>query len=231
MSLYISLDDTDTLDSRGTGRLAREIARQFTGSGYKVKGVSRHQLLVHPDIPFTSHNDCAVIHLENGTDPGQIFERVRDIMTDDFIEGSDPGLAIARKEDIHPGIIEFGLRAKQEVLTQEMARDIAQCTGVVLEGLGGTNDGIIGALAGLGLAATGNDGRYVLLGNLRGLSGDIPVGKLLESGIARVCMRSGEEIKNGTVRVKKFPKPSIRGGKPVLFAEERDGIFCEVILD
>jgi hypothetical protein len=193
--------------------------------------VSRHQLLVHPDIPFTSHNSCAVIHLENGTDPGQIFERVRDIMADDFVEGSDPGLAIARKEDIHSSVMEFGLRAKQEVLTQEMARDLARFTGVVLEGLGGTYGGIIGALAGLGLAATGNDGRYVLLGNLRCLSGDIPVGKLLDSGIARVSTRSGEEIKNGTVRVRKFPKPSIRGGKPVLFAEERDGIFYEVILD
>jgi len=231
MSLYISLDDTDTLDSRGTGRLAREIARQLMESGYRVNGVSRHQLLVHHDIPFTSHNSCAVIHLENGTDPGQIFEQVRNIMADDFIEGSDPGLAIARKEDIHSSIMEFGLRAKQEILTQETARDLARCRGVVLEGLGGTNGGIIGAMAGLGLAATGNDGRYVLLGNLRGLSGDIPVERLLDSGIARVSTCSGEEIKNGTVRVRKFPKPSIRGGKPVLFAEEKDGILCEVILD
>jgi tRNA(Ile2) C34 agmatinyltransferase TiaS len=231
MSLYISLDDTDTRDTRGTGRLAREIARQLTDSGYSVNGVSRHQLLVHPDIPFTSHNSCAVIHIGNGRDPGRILEIARNIMLDDFVEGSDPGLAVARTADILPEIMEFGLRAKQHILTQEMARDLARCTDVVLEGLGGTNGGIIGALAGLGLAATGNDGRYVLLGDLRGLSGDIPVEKLLDSGISLISTCSGDEIKTGVVRVRKFPKPAIRKGRPVLFVEKRDDIFCEVILD
>jgi tRNA(Ile2) C34 agmatinyltransferase TiaS len=231
MTLFISLDDTDTCESRGTGRLARLIARTLTESGYRVSGVSRHQLLVHPDIPFTSRNSCAVIHLENGEDPDHLLERVRDLMLDDFVEGSDPGLAIARAGDILPDVMAFGLQAKRDVMTQDMAHDLARRTDVVLEGLGGTNGGIIGALAGLGLAATGNDGRYVQFGNLRELSGDISAEDLLASGISRVCTHSGDAITSGTVRVKKFPKPAIRGGRPVLYVEERDDTFYEVILD
>jgi tRNA(Ile2) C34 agmatinyltransferase TiaS len=231
MTLYISLDDTDTRESRGTGRLAREIASELTRSGISVRGVSRHQLLLHPDIPFTSHNSCAVIHVENGKDPGHLFELVRDIMLDDFVEGSDPGLAIARAGDVFPEIMEFGLRAKRDVLTQEMAHDLSRFTDVLLEGLGGTNGGIIGALAGLGLAATGNDGRYVQYRNLRELSGDIMAKDLLASGISRICTLSGEDITAGIIRVRKFPKPAIRCGRPVLYVEEREGIFCEFIFD
>ena len=55
MVLYIALDDTDTLDSIGTGRLAREIAEDLARE-FPVYAVTRHQLFVHPDIPYTSHN-------------------------------------------------------------------------------------------------------------------------------------------------------------------------------
>jgi hypothetical protein len=75
--------------------------------------VSRHQLIAHPDVRSHPTIRCAVVNLENRTDPGQIFEQVRSIMADDFIEGSDPGIAIAREEDIHSNIREFGLLAKQ----------------------------------------------------------------------------------------------------------------------
>jgi hypothetical protein len=232
MTLYISLDDTDTRESRGTGRLARAIARNLTESGFRVSGVSRHQLLVHPDIPYTSHNSCAVIHVENGSDPGHLFGLVRNMVQEDFVEGSDPGLAVARHGDILPEITEFGLRAKRDVLTQKMAQDLADHADVALEGLGGTNGGIIGALAGLGLAVTGNDGRYVQFGNLRELTGDLLAGDILASGVSRICTLSGDTITSGIVQVKKFPKPAIRDGRPVLFVKEEDhGIFREVILD
>jgi tRNA(Ile2) C34 agmatinyltransferase TiaS len=231
MTLYIAIDDTDTCESRGTGRLARAIATNLSESGIRVTGVSRHQLLVHPDIPFTSHNSCAVIHVENGRDPGSLFELVKNLMLDDFIEGSDPGLAVSRKVDLHPDILEFGLRAKRHVLTQEIARSLARRTEVLLEGLGGTNGGVIGALAGLGLAATGMDGRYVQLGNLRDLSGDIKAEDILASGVSRIRTLSEEDITTGIIRVRKFPKPAIRGGRPVLYVKEQEGFFCELILD
>src|SRR5690606_575424 len=69
MTLLLALDDTDSLESRGTGRLARAVADAIV-EHYPVWGVTRHQLFVHPSIPFTSHNSCAVIHVDaDGCEP------------------------------------------------------------------------------------------------------------------------------------------------------------------
>ncbi|NYT17757.1 MAG: ABC transporter substrate-binding protein [Methanomicrobiales archaeon] len=231
MTLYVALDDTDTRESRGTGRLARAIARDLQQSGYHLSGVSRHQLLVHPDIPYTSHNSCAVIHVENGADADSLFDRVRELMLGDFIPGSDPGLAVAEHHEVVPEITGFGLEAKISIRTQDEARALARKSGIRLAGLGGTNGGVIGALAGIGLAASGNDGRFILFRNLRDFSGDIRAEDLLAAGVVMITTLSGESVTTGMVRVRKFPKPAIRNRTPVLFVEERDGIYHEVIRD
>lgn len=81
MSIFVGIDDTDNLESRGTGRLARSIAAEL-GKTYGLYGVTRHQLLVHP----------AVIHPDGcgAADVGRIFRRVKKLMLADYIEGSDP---------------------------------------------------------------------------------------------------------------------------------------------
>ena len=66
--IYIGLDDTDVLESRGTGHLAREIARSLKAD-YDVQGVTRHQLLVDPRVPCTKNNSCAAIHLNGASSP------------------------------------------------------------------------------------------------------------------------------------------------------------------
>ena len=45
--VYIGLDDTDVIGSRGTGRVARALADLLVGAGLGDSlGVTRHQLLV-----------------------------------------------------------------------------------------------------------------------------------------------------------------------------------------
>ena len=92
MTVYIAIDDTDSLESRGTGRLAREIARVLSEK-WSVFGITRHQLYVHPDILYTSHNSCAVIHVNGcGMEAvNTLFSIAEEIMLSDFIDGSDPG--------------------------------------------------------------------------------------------------------------------------------------------
>jgi len=144
MTILVSIDDTDNLNSRGTGRLARAIANTLAGD-YPVYGVTRHQLYMHPDIPYTSHNSCAVIHVEsNGNaDIDTIFTTAQDIMLADFIEGSDPGIAVASADQVSPPLIAFGKDAKCTILTQEKARTLAKNLNIRLRGLGGTEDGVI----------------------------------------------------------------------------------------
>jgi hypothetical protein len=62
MTLLIAIDDTDNAESIGTGRLSRMLAEELTKQGMiRQTSVTRHQLLVHPDIPYTSHNSSACI--------------------------------------------------------------------------------------------------------------------------------------------------------------------------
>ena len=142
MSVYLCIDDTDSLDSIGTGRLAREIA-EIIGPTYPVECVTRHQLLVHPDIPYTSHNSCAVIHLGDIPENAYsfLFDQVKNLMNERFIEGSDPGIALAGEFRVNPAIVAFGIDAKTRIVDQKRARAIAQNSGVLLEGLGGTEGG------------------------------------------------------------------------------------------
>ncbi|MGZ7049694.1 MAG: ABC transporter substrate-binding protein, partial [Methanobacterium sp.] len=178
--IYICVDDTDNLNSRGTGRLARAIAAKLS-KRYSVFGVTRHQLYVHPEIPFTSHNSCAVIHLDTDDKESidNIFEVAKKEIYEDFIEGSDPGLSVAHESQILPSLIAYAKDAKDTVLTQEKARTLAKNLSIRLEGLGGTEDGVIGSMAGLGLAFAGNDGRFLLKGSIRDLLGPQPVEKLI----------------------------------------------------
>jgi len=232
MTILIAIDDTDTKESRGTGRLARTIADSLRHFG-SVAGVTRHQLFVHPSIPYTSHNSCAVIHLQtpNGVTVPEIVDFVSGKILDDFIEGSDPGLAVAPTSGIGELVVKFGQDAKKCVLSRGDAVTLAERIGIALVGLGGSCDGVIGALAGLGLASSGNDGRYVMKGRLRELSREARVEDLLLAGVDEVHTMAGERVKFGTVRMRKFPKPSLRNHRAVLFVEERDGSFDEVVRD
>lgn len=234
MTILVSIDDTDSLNSRGTGRLAREIGDTLAAD-YPIFGVTRHQLFVHPDIPYTSHNSCAVIHVQTSgyTAADNIFSTVQQIILDDFIEGSDPGVAVAPAEQVAPPLIAFGKDAKSMILTQEKARMLAKNLNIRLKGLGGTEDGVIGAMAGLGLAVNLNDGRFLQRGKIREVLGSCTVQQLLAAGVDEVCTLDGRTVTTGTVMNEehKSPKACPVNGRTILFVEDRDGIMTAVKRD
>ncbi|MGZ7116135.1 MAG: ABC transporter substrate-binding protein [Methanobacterium sp.] len=229
--IYICVDDTDNLNSRGTGRLARAIAAKLS-KRYSVFGVTRHQLYVHPEIPFTSHNSCAVIHLDTDDKESidNIFEVAKKEIYEDFIEGSDPGLSVAHESQILPSLIAYAKDAKDTVLTQEKARTLAKNLSICLEGLGGTEDGVIGSMAGLGLAFAGNDGRFLLKGSIRDLLGPQPVEKLINAGIDAVYTLDGKLVTEGMVLndENKSVKPCPVNGNCILFVNDSEGVLQAV---
>jgi tRNA(Ile2) C34 agmatinyltransferase TiaS len=213
MVLFVGMDDTDTLESRGTGHLARQVAQALAGA-YPVLGVTRHQLLVDPRVPCTKNNSSAVIVLEsNGRiDLRALQLRVKDLMLADFQPGSDPGLCVAGA--VPPEVVDFGRRVKKELVTREEAQSLAQSVDIPLLGLGGDHGGVIGALAAVGLAASQEDGRYVLVGRSRELTGLQPVPAVLAAGIAAVRTLDGRPVTEGLVLTDKL-RPARRGGQPV----------------
>jgi tRNA(Ile2) C34 agmatinyltransferase TiaS len=211
--LFIGLDDTDTLESRGTGYLARQIAARLEME-HRVLGVTRHQLLRDPRVPCTKKNSCAAILLDGDStvELGDVLEEVRGLVLEGYEPGSDPGLCIAQV--VAPAVQDFGRQVKERVVTQGETRALANACGVLLEGLGGDESGVIGALAAVGLAAGGEDGRYVLVGKSRELRGPQPISALLEAGIVAVRTEDGKQVTEGLVQTDKL-RPARRGGRPV----------------
>lgn len=163
MKTFVCIDDTDNLETRGTGALASIMIENIEEKGWgNCSYITRHQLYFHRDIPYTSHNSamCFVIeHQNNIHDALTAF--ASDFLKKESAEGSDPGLCIAEYENYksHQPLINYGLRAKKEILTKELAYETARVLGIHLSEHGGTGGGVIGALAGVGLRLCGNDGR------------------------------------------------------------------------
>lgn len=164
MKVLVSIDDTDNLDSIGTGDIAEMLAAAVEGNGWgKPSRVTRHQLFIHPDIPYTSHNSamCFVVEMEK-ENVDALIKHCGRLLAQESAEGSDPGLCIAKVDELSDRdlLTKFGRKAKNMVLAKEDAYALAERLGVHLSEHGGTGQGIIGALAGAGLRLSGNDGRF-----------------------------------------------------------------------
>jgi len=166
MKLLLCIDDTDMLGGKGTGKLVEELC-EYLGARIPMEYgfVSRHQLFVHEDIPFTSHNSamCREVTIAEKNVPALIA------LSQKFLEresaaGSDPGLCVIKREklteDEKRRLADFGKSAKCTVLKKKDAYDLAagiEC--VHLSEHGGTGQGVIGAISGCGLRLGGGDGR------------------------------------------------------------------------
>lgn len=229
MQILVSIDDTDNLDSPGTGALASGIAADLENNGWgKSSFVTRHQLLVHPDIPYTSHNSAMCFSAEIEDEClDQVISHSARFLARESAAGSDPGLCVVVINHLLESdeLIRFGRAAKETVLTMKSAYELARRTGVHLSEHGGTGQGVIGALAGAGLRLGGNDGR------LKGqLAFAVPGGIV---SVAALCARDdvdevraldgGSVTKGDMVRLGDKVKTVLLDGKAVLLVVPVDG--------
>jgi len=229
MRIYVGFDDTDTVDSdRGTGKLARWFEDELPKS-CRLWGVVRQQLLLDDSIPYTTHNSsaCAIVETSNHCSSDDLISGAVHHIERHFIPGSDPGLCIVSED--HPALsklIQFGRRCTAKVVTQKEALQAA--LGAHLSGHGGTNDGIIGAAAAVGLTAHGWGGRFVEFGRLRDFPEKIRVSDLEMSGIVVVSIdRDGRfPVLEDVIDTKRWLRPRLWGGRPVLPVNGRgDGLW------
>jgi len=224
MDLLIGLDDTDNLESRGTGHRVRQLANWLAENQLANPiGITRHQLLVHPRIPYTSHNSsaCMSVGTENVED---VWEACREYLLRESAPGSDVGLCLAPVASIDEQVMDFAQRAKLEVLTMPEAEQTASASRLQLAGLTGTGGGSIGALAAVGLRRAGEDGRFLWLPGLRELKGAYPVAQIRSLGhIDRICTLDGAELNSETlIDVGEWVRPVLRGGQATLYVEEQN---------
>jgi len=181
MKLFIAIDDTDNKESIGTGRLSRMLADMLKEKGLVQKSrVTRHQLLVHPDIPYTSHNSSACIDASmNACTVDEVFGLAKAFLLDHFNEGANPGLCIAPQDAVPKELPSLGSSAQKEVVSLDEAKALAAALGLHVWWGGETGQGCIGAMSAVGLRSTENDGRYIALDGIRDLEGMLPVSEML----------------------------------------------------
>jgi hypothetical protein len=220
-TILIGVDDTDNPASRGTGFLARALANECASRGMRPLGVSRHQFLVDDRIPYTSHNSgsCVALRAQGVESAAFAFEFVAARAAD----GSDPGVCIAQSGRIGPEIIAFGKAAAREVLETSDALRLGAGDSIRLKALGGTGQGVIGALASVGLREAGDDGRFIDLPGLRELPARVDAGELLRLGI-RLAHSAADRAPapSDAFDTLGWVRPRLIGGRPVLPVEWSD---------
>jgi hypothetical protein len=215
MRILICIDDTDNLDSIGTGEVLENLCTALEENDLGRGGfVTRHQLFIHEDIAYTSHNSAMCCEANvNGL--GETIDFCRNYMNVSCAPGSDPGLCIVDLAALEgkERLISFGFSAKNKVLKkQDALHEAAFHEGAVwLSEHGGTGDGIIGALAGCGLRLSGSDGK--IKGKLKPpKSGDI----MTVSALCACC---------GVSFAMDPGKRPIRGEDTVWFSQPTKAVF------
>jgi hypothetical protein len=225
-NVLVGIDDTDNLESRGTGQLARILVRVLIeGEHGSPLGATRHQLLVDPRIPYTSHNSSVCIALAAGPNPdlGAIGSVASELLEEMSAPGSDPGLAVISSPgpSARAQLSKFGSLAKREVVDQTAARELAHAVGARLTPHGGDGGGIIGALAAVGLHASGADGRFLWMPGLRDIAGAHAYDELLAAVPidAAIDPTGAEPDARDLIDLGDWVRPVLRGGRAVLLLD------------
>ncbi|HEY3351980.1 MAG TPA: hypothetical protein VGQ83_01905 [Polyangia bacterium] len=228
---HVGLDDTDAGISIGTGALARELqlhlVQRFGGA---AAGITRHQLLVHPDIPYTSHNSANCLVVDLGAAPAEVAAACEALIRFLRHDGADPGLCVVDREALSLAALAFARRAQREVVRKDEALALGRAEEVHLVELGGAGIGVIGALAACALRLSGDDGRFVSLAGVRDLTGDLTVAAIrARAPIDRVVDDAGVELgPDCVVRTAGWVRPVLSGGATVLRVDRRDGAYVIV---
>jgi hypothetical protein len=230
--ILIGIDDTDNDTSAGTGQLSRWLAREIELRGGRVPGITRHQFLLDDRIRYTTHNSGACLAVE-WTRAVNDLHFCSELIETWSADGSDPGICIVQIDAVPPQVMDWGDAATQTVLQKADALKLAEVQGIYLKALGGTGDGVIGALASVGLRAKGENGRFLDLPGLRSLGGQTTIAELNGLGIevkhhAKSSAASGDALVYKTMN---WVRPRLSGGGPVWDVEWSEHEHAWIPLD
>jgi len=227
MNVFVCIDDTDTIDSKGimgTGTIAEMIKSMLEFRFGPCKYITRHQLLIHEDVPYTSHNSCMCLEAEiNEIEYEDAKQACIALLVKEHLLGSDPGFCMARRETIsdEEALLKYASDTKTIVMTKEAAYDTAKRCHIHLSEHGGTGQGVVGALAGVGLRLSGEDGE--IKGTLKEQMGrEFEYGALITlpvvDEILDINMKKIPE--NSKITIGERSKTILKGGKQVLVVQK-----------
>lgn len=222
MRVYLGFDDTDVVDAdRGTGKFARWFVDKLP-EGLSLYGVVRQQLPLLEGIPYTSKNSSACLIIDNVQNENvqDLIDRGVEHIGEHFIEGSDPGLCLVTVgEAAIDSLVQFGRLASTQIVSQRQA--MKAVNQFHLSGHGGTNDGIIGAAAGVGLTISGWSGRFIEYNGLRDFDTKVKVSELEARNIRVLSVERNALVASpdDIVDTRDWLRPRLWAGQAVLPVE------------
>ena len=216
----IGIDDTDDPDGRGTSLLARDWANAVEAEGFgTVHGVTRHQLWQSPKIEAAGQNRAIAIAVETDRTVLDLEDHVVDFVREHASRKANTAIGLLSRHTDMPHVLAFGRRAQQELLKLADAERYSSEANVLLRGLGGNRNGMIGALAAVGLHAGGKDGLFIQLRGIRDLEGRVTAGQIRERTALQniIDEDSGEELdRDDTVDTGDWVCPRMIEDDPIL---------------
>jgi hypothetical protein len=223
----ICIDDTDNLESIGTGKLARWLGahlaeRRLIEDAFSV---TRHQLLVHPEIPYTSHNSSACIEAASDQESEVLLDAASEYLKQHWHEGANPGLCVVRADAVPPALVEIAQAAKREVLKLDEFDERIRRMDLAVWSSGETGQGRIGACSGAALRSTRDDGRFIGLRGIRDLKGRMSVREIcVRSDVDQVRLDGGRALgRDVAIETRDWVRPSLIDGRAVFVVREDAG--------
>lgn len=219
----IGIDDTGEPDGRGTSQLARAWSDAIEAEGFgQSLGVTRHQLWESPKIPCTGKNRALAIVIETDRTVLDVEDRIVDFVRANAARKANSAIAVLSRHSDMPHALAFGRRSQQELMNLKDAERYAAEANVLIRGLGGNRNGMIGALSAAGLRAGGKDGLFIQLAGIRDIEGRVTAGQIrvrtaLESIIDE---DTGEELdRDDMIETFNWVRPRMTADKPVLLTK------------
>ena len=227
MRFLIGLDDTDNPRTGSTGVLAKRLGLRLQETGFgTLEAISRHQLIVSPQVPCTTRNSSICIMFEADAERRSELEiACRAFLLHEYAQGSDTGLALASWNQVTAEVFTWARLAKTRVLKRQDALATARSAGIAIAGLCGSGAGVIGALAAIGLRFRGDDGRVLWLPNMNELLGVYTYIELMDMvPFDRIENLKGRApLPEDKIEIGEWVRPVIREGRTVLLVEgEKD---------
>lgn len=153
--LVIGLDDTDTTEGGATFALALGLL-QYLGKMREVIPVGHAVAMLYPPYldACTAGNSCSFIEIALNPDAvDHVIERAVRFIETESLSKEWGGIAVKKGFVISESLRGFGLAARAQVVTAEMAETVADAEQIRLFGGG---NGKIGAVAAIGLSREDN---------------------------------------------------------------------------
>lgn len=164
MKIYVALDDSRQLDGGKAGQTASLLGKYIEARGWGQSAIpSRHRLYPHPETGCKKHNTARSFAADiDGKNLNEFIDYACQLVKSTGTPDSNAGLAIAVPElmDNPDELIQYAYRVKEEMVDKAEAMELAARPGLHVFEINGSGNGVIGALAAVGLRMTGNDGQF-----------------------------------------------------------------------